>query len=401
MAKMKCPSCGQPFNGKRCRNCMYEVFTEEITHGLHTHEGEPLVIDAPTRRPIQRKNPLTWDRRTRKRSTASPLVGIAVALVIALAVPLAEWVGDNLSPKEAVRPELDSPEWVWSLEPEPIPETLSDLIDQAIENAAGEAPQPDVQTPDWWDTGMVLLDSGDLRVVADWQDGDGFSGQIAVAVENNTDMDVWLDLDDLVVNGFSMQYGDVYAEAEPGQTGTGYFYLDEAEVMDAGITQFQEISFRLDVIDDESYETVDSRPVVLYPECDPDYVQKVADGGAELVNRDGVRILYQGGIPDYSTPEDPSFGSLRLYLENGTDYPLAFYAPQGTVNGKEADLFLWAEVEPHSRAIVRVSLYDVYNLGMTDWSELKQATLDLEVARQDGEPYLTGLSPVSFAIDEG
>ena len=361
MAKMKCPSCGQPFNGKRCRNCMYEVFTEEITHGLHTHEGEPLVIDAPQRRPIRRKNPFVWDKRTRRRNSASPLVGVAVALVIALAVPLAEWVGDNLSPKETVRPDLDSPEWVWSLEPEPIPETLSDLIDQAIENAAGEAPQPDAQTPDWWDTGMVLLDSADLRVVADWQDGNGFAGQIAVAVENRTGMDVWLDLDDLVVNGFSMQYGDIYAEAEPGQTGTGYFYLDETEVMDAGITQFQEISFRLDVIDDESYETVDSRPVVLYPECDP----------------------------------------LRLYLENGTDYPLAFYAPQGTVNGKEADLFLWAEVEPHSRAIVRVSLYDVYNLGMTDWSELKQATLDLEVARQDGEPYLTGLSPVSFAIDEG
>ena len=89
MAKMKCPSCGQPFNGKRCRNCMYEVFTEEITHGLHTHEGEPLVIDAPQRRPIRRKNPFVWDKRTRRRNSASPLVGVAVALVIALAVPLA------------------------------------------------------------------------------------------------------------------------------------------------------------------------------------------------------------------------------------------------------------------------------------------------------------------------
>ena len=62
---------------------------------------------------------------------------------------------------------------------------------------------------------------------------------------------------------------------------------------------------------------------------------------------------------------------LRLYLENNTNYPLAFYAPDGTVNGQAADLFFWAELEPHSRAVCRVSLYDVYNLGITSWAELE------------------------------
>ena len=35
----RCPCCGAPYNGKRCRECYYEPFTEEIAHGLHTHEG--------------------------------------------------------------------------------------------------------------------------------------------------------------------------------------------------------------------------------------------------------------------------------------------------------------------------------------------------------------------------
>lgn len=39
MAKYICPSCGAPYNGKKCRNCAYESFSEEIAHNLHVHEG--------------------------------------------------------------------------------------------------------------------------------------------------------------------------------------------------------------------------------------------------------------------------------------------------------------------------------------------------------------------------
>lgn len=57
MAKYICPSCGAPYNGKKCRNCAYESFSEEITHNLHVHEGEPLVIHDTTRRPVPYKDP--------------------------------------------------------------------------------------------------------------------------------------------------------------------------------------------------------------------------------------------------------------------------------------------------------------------------------------------------------
>ena len=50
MARQLCPSCGKPYNGKKCGNCLYEHFTEEIAHGFHTHEGEPLVIEGTKRK---------------------------------------------------------------------------------------------------------------------------------------------------------------------------------------------------------------------------------------------------------------------------------------------------------------------------------------------------------------
>lgn len=381
MATYKCPSCGKPFNGRRCRNCLYETFTEEIGHGLHTHRGEPLVIDSPVRRPIRRKNPFVWDKRTRTGKSKASWIGVVLVLVIALAEPV---IGGLVNLLESAGNAVES---VVSVQAQPEPEPWPD---QALEQSQVALPTD----------GTVLLDQDGIRVVADWQDGDAFDGQIPIVLENNSDRTVWMTLEDLVVNGFSMQYGDVYVEAAPGQTAEGYFYLDETEVMDAGITQFREISFLLEGVDGDTYETLYTQDVILHPQCQEDYVQKVADGGTVLLDLGGVRVLYQGCIPDDSTPEDPSFGSLRLYLENNTENSLTIYVPEGSVNGKSADLFLWTELQPYGRAIARISLYDVYNLGFTSWSELEQATLSLEVTYQDGEPYLIDLAPVSFDLDE-
>lgn len=67
MAKYICPSCGAPYNGKKCRNCAYESFSEEIAHNLHVHEGEPLVIHDTTRRPVPYKDPFDCPRPIRKK----------------------------------------------------------------------------------------------------------------------------------------------------------------------------------------------------------------------------------------------------------------------------------------------------------------------------------------------
>lgn len=57
MPRYDCPSCGNSFNGKKCRNCGYETFNEEIAHRLHVHKGEPLVIRETTRKPIPTADP--------------------------------------------------------------------------------------------------------------------------------------------------------------------------------------------------------------------------------------------------------------------------------------------------------------------------------------------------------
>ena len=96
MAKRLCPSCGRPYNGKKCSHCLYENFTEEIAHGFHTHEGEPLVIEDAERRPIPTKDPFDCDRKskndhrpprsrqTKKKTSVGRIFGILVTVMILL-----------------------------------------------------------------------------------------------------------------------------------------------------------------------------------------------------------------------------------------------------------------------------------------------------------------------------
>ena len=377
MASYQCPSCGKPYNGKKCRNCLYETFTEEITHGLHTHRGEPLVIDEPVRRPIRRKNPFVWDKRTRNSKNKFSWIGVALVLIIVLAGPVLDGL---LEAAESIGSAVS----VAAPEPEPLPDHLLE--------------QMEVEMPV---NATVLLDRDGIRVAADWQDGDAFDGQIRLVLENNTDRPLWLTTESIVVNGFVMQYGSLFALADPGQTEEGYFYLDEQEVMDAGITQFQEISFQMQVVDDETYDLLLTQPVTFRPQCDEDYVQETLQPGTVLLDQDGVLLSYQGYEPDYSLPEEPCYGSLKLYLENNTDYPLEIYSLESQVNGKDGEVYLWADLPAHTRSVVRLSLYDLDNLKITSWDQLETVTLTLEIGDWDTEQLLLTPEPITISVHGG
>ena len=66
MSKYICPSCGAPFNGKKCKNCAYESFSEEVAHNLHVHEGEPLVIHDTARKTVPYHDPFDCPPKPKK-----------------------------------------------------------------------------------------------------------------------------------------------------------------------------------------------------------------------------------------------------------------------------------------------------------------------------------------------
>ena len=107
MARCTCPSCGASWNGKRCRSCNYEHFSEEIAHRGHTHRGEPLIIDAPARKPIPTKDPFGCETRTKKTAfprrekKQRPFAGLmTIFLLIYALLPLVRSWGLELEARE-------------------------------------------------------------------------------------------------------------------------------------------------------------------------------------------------------------------------------------------------------------------------------------------------------------
>ena len=347
MARYTCPSCGASYNGKRCRQCNYEHFSEEIAHGGHIHQGEPLVIDSPVRRPIPRKDPFDCDRKTRKRPFGGtrqekkkhPIARfLGILLVIYSLLPaLANWGLELETREERVQME------------QAIPENL-----------------------------VTLYEEGNFSISVYPDQISDFEGGLRLWVQNRSDRDVYVIDQYAMVNGYVMPGMGVYVDAAANAWGMDTLYLDEEALLDAGITEVQELVFALDVIDDDTYQTVlTTYPIGLSTTGRPLEQEKMVSGEV-LVDETDFYMEALGYAPD---PDHPRFenGSLKFYLENRSDVFLTLSTLEASVGEKPVDLYLGADLPAHSRAVVRLDLWGLEALEFSTPSELEELTMTLEL----------------------
>lgn len=340
MARNICPSCGSAYNGRKCRSCLYEHFTEEIAHGSHTHRGEPLVIDAPVRRPVKQKDPFGCEKKTRKKR---PLAGLVVILAIlnSLLPMIRNW-GLELEARERAH-----------IAPEPMP-----------------IPKD----------GQVLYEDSEIRIVARWRDGEDFVWDFPVYVENKSDRDISVTAEDIRINGYVMQYSYLYCEAAAGYTELGIFVFDEQDKVNAGILAVEEISFRLDITDTESYETIAQvSDITLRAKLPEGTLLNKELSGDTLFDRDGIRIQYLGYINGVSAYDPYDFGSgcLLFLLENSTDREVEISLDQGCVNDTMASLSAWCMLPAGAKAVRGIHAFPLESLGITSMEEVHSLTFQL------------------------
>lgn len=208
MKMTTCPSCGASYNGKRCCNCYYEHFTEEIAHGNHSHKGEPLVIYAPTRKPIPRKNPFGCDKKTRKKH---PLIRFLILLYLlySLMPMLRNW-GLELEAREDSRATV-------AIHPEPIlqPENMVILHHEK---------------------GITLFTTPEQ-----FADPNNFT----LFFHNESGMAMTVSSGDIRVNGIDLPHASLVCKARPGEIGKGWLEVDLGEWEAAGIQEIHTLSFSL------------------------------------------------------------------------------------------------------------------------------------------------------------
>lgn len=213
MARRICPSCGSAYNGRKCRNCCYENFTEEIAHRNHTHKGEPLVIHEPTRRPVKRKDPFGCEKKTRK---PRPMAGFfALLAIINFMMPMLRDWGLDLKAREraagvhtvAVRPEqVISPE-----------ETV------------------------------VLHQERGVTVFASAKDLEDFRDGLCIYVQYSGSLShVTLSAGEIQVNGCDMKSSSLVCKAQRGgNIGKGWLELDERDLEENGIQKPETLCFTM------------------------------------------------------------------------------------------------------------------------------------------------------------
>ena len=341
MAKYTCPSCGAAYNGKKCRACLYENFAEEIAHGSHTHQGEPLVIDAPGRRPSPRKDPCGCPKPARKRKTArqkNPVLRFLLLLLVLYGLlPLVRNWGLELEEREtAARMEMA------------VPENL-----------------------------VTLYEEGHVTVSVQSNQISHFADGLRIWVKNDSSQEYTVTAHYVTANGFVMENASVYVKCAPNAYGMGTLYVNEEDMACAGITQVQSLSFVLDVTDEYNVTILRTDPITLSTTPEPVEPEWKVEGALTLMDEDGIYLETLGYWPDTQTLKYED-GYLLFYVENNTDSFLYMDSVETVIGGKPAALFLWSGLPAHSRAVVKMELWALEEWKITTPSELGNLEMTLE-----------------------
>lgn len=359
MARYTCPSCGERYNGRRCRNCLYEHFSEEISHGNHTHKGEPLVIDAPVRKPIRRKDPFDCDRKTRKKHPFGGFL-VLLALIQAMLPLLKEW-GLELEARERSYAQAEA-------EPIGIPEDA-----------------------------MVLYDQDGLTILADWENGQDYADGIPVYAQNGTGKDLTISARDIIVNSYLLEDAYFYCDVRDGTNSFDTFYLQKDMLSLAGITKVESICFHMEIREMDSYETVAHSPRITLQAGSPGSGEQNLPEGQLLYDQDGIRVSFLGYQEDEYHPEDISEGLLLFHIENGTERYLQIYTgDSATVGGEQVDLALWCELYPGTKTVSTMYLYDLKELDIENLRDLFPVELTLHFADRDDWDFIRSSGAVTL-----
>lgn len=344
MARYVCPSCGAAYNGKKCRECCYEHFTEEIAHGNHVQKGEPLVIEAPVRKPIRRKDPFGCEPKTKKKRKVNPALLIALLAFLNPVLGLAETWFDRVVVADVIK-----------AEPEPAPYIPAETV--------------------------IINGIPEVLVYAQWEPGEIFDGSLPIYIQNDSKADIEICGWEIAVNGYILDDSSLFGSARGYETTRTELYLNEEDLLHAGIGEIQEISFCLEIYDRETYEVIEkTQAIVLDYVAASGSVSSFSPDGMVILDTDGIHARYLGYAPDEYDPEDVQRGALLFYIENNTDQKVQIDLAEPYVNGElSTSLYGYCELPPYSKTVMDVNLYGLEDHGITTLEAFKRLSFKLAV----------------------
>lgn len=176
---------------------------------------------------------------------------------------------------------------------------------------------------------QVLYDGDGIRITAKEYVTDSIWGDgIKVLLENDTDNDIMVGCEALIVNDYMIH--DLFAsDVAAGKKANSTIYLSSSELKAAGIENVGRIEVYFHAYDSDTYDTIFSGE---YAEIETSAVDrmdtKANDDGMELYNEDDIRIVGK------TVDEDSFWGAaILLYIENNSGRNVGISVDDMSVNG--------------------------------------------------------------------
>lgn len=343
MASAKCPCCGKPYNGKKCRECLYEAFGEVEKHD-HPHGTYGVPASQTWKTAVPEEKPVVFSapRQTYRRRSAStgkrllpifliPIICIVISLLFELVVGII---------------------------------IMSDSVDSFFTE---EVPAPDLPAERF-----TLYQEGGITIFTPWQPNTPMEDDLTVYVENYSEQDVVVHSSMAAVNGIMAEDVLFYCEAEEGAIGVGTLWLDLSSL---DIKTIEEVVLHLEILDADTYAYIDSGILLtLFSGQVAETVYPAAEG-TTLVDQDNFLLTYRGWQVN-----DQGEAEFLFYINNRTAHALSVSSDEILTDGAGTGQYLWAEILPNTHHWFSVTVDDFSGQSWKDPSEIGTISFSLDIS---------------------
>ena len=222
----------------------------------------------------------------------------------------------------------------------------------------------------------VLFEYNGIKVTAKEITEDWLGPELKVLIENDTDENINVSLDEIAVNDY-MVSAWLYEDVAAGKKSNATFEIWSSTLSNAGISNIGKIDFYFRVINSDNYNTIyESKEIELKTSLYDEMDSEANDVGTELLNQNGIRIVGKG-------VNDSLWGQgVLLYIENNSDKNIIVSTDNLSVNGYMVNGYLYSTVMSNKKAIETVILSST-DLEDNDIESIEDLALSFDIINAD------------------
>lgn len=274
----------------------------------------------------------------------------------------------------------------------PASELGSDVVSEADEDANATEADEGLSIEE-----QVLIDQDGIRVTATGIEHDTLMGAgIKLLLENNTDRNVMVGCNALIVNNYMIS--DLFAsEVAAGKKANDTMYMMSSDLKAAGISNIGQIEIYFHVYDSSTYDTLFDSDVITiqtskYGEMDLEAEEE--ESGYELWNQDGVRIV--GKYVD----ENSFWGAgVLLYIENTSGRNVGITCDNMSINGFMVTSIFSATVYNGKKSFDDITIFasDLEDNGIDKINDIE---LNFHIYDADSWSTICDTGAITFSVNQ-